>query len=227
MNAEASEDAIFEIARAEFRKIDGCPSFKDVDELNPNATTEFSGYSLPRKFYDLLKVSRASHQYWTLAEYNNSETFEWQRMRVSALLIHEPEQIPNAVLHTATNGDAHAFLCLCATYCRALLIYCPLLWSSHYRAPHFKTLHTARIGPYLRALQAILRQGAASCDACFKETDVSMCGGCKAVVYCGRSCQKLGWSHHKGDCKTLACTMAELGMEGGLFSSTKAASGSK
>ena len=222
MDAEAG--AVFRFARSEFRKIDGCPPITDIAEFNPDATIEFGRErSAPSAFYEHLIEKRAAHRFWSLAEYNNSETFEWQRMRVSTLLLHEPELIPNAVLHSATDGNARAFLCLCATYCRALLVYCPLLWARSSSSPDLKPLHTARIGPYLRALQAILRRGAAFCDTCFKQTDVSVCGGCKAVVYCGRHCQRLDWAQHKDDCRTLAHTMSELGMVEGLFSSTMAA----
>ncbi|TDH69419.1 hypothetical protein CCR75_002858 [Bremia lactucae] len=30
-----------------------------------------------------------------------------------------------------------------------------------------------------------------------------MCGGCKAIVYCSRACQKKAWKQHKSECQTI------------------------
>ena len=35
---------------------------------------------------------------------------------------------------------------------------------------------------------------------CNKET-TKYCSGCKTVYYCGRTCQKQDWKHHKNECQ--------------------------
>lgn len=41
------------------------------------------------------------------------------------------------------------------------------------------------------------------CDYCFKKGQPSKCSGCQYTYYCGRACQKGGWSVHKLECQYL------------------------
>ena len=43
------------------------------------------------------------------------------------------------------------------------------------------------------------------CATCFKhasEAQLQKCGGCKAVFYCDKDCQKADWNNHKKTCKS-------------------------
>ncbi|KAB0800288.1 hypothetical protein PPYR_06028 [Photinus pyralis] len=41
------------------------------------------------------------------------------------------------------------------------------------------------------------------CDFCFAKSELRKCASCHYVYYCGRSCQKDGWSIHKHECNNL------------------------
>ncbi|KAJ8940316.1 hypothetical protein NQ318_014390 [Aromia moschata] len=41
------------------------------------------------------------------------------------------------------------------------------------------------------------------CDFCFKKADLLKCSVCRYVYYCGRGCQREGWSIHKIECQHL------------------------
>ncbi|CAG9857676.1 unnamed protein product [Phyllotreta striolata] len=41
------------------------------------------------------------------------------------------------------------------------------------------------------------------CDYCFTKCQLSKCSVCRSVYYCGRSCQKEGWTIHKLECQYL------------------------
>ncbi|CAH1154974.1 unnamed protein product [Phaedon cochleariae] len=43
----------------------------------------------------------------------------------------------------------------------------------------------------------------ARCDFCFKNGELLKCSSCQYVYYCGRACQKEGWSVHKLECQYL------------------------
>lgn len=47
-----------------------------------------------------------------------------------------------------------------------------------------------------------------NCAQCGKKvTSKTQCGKCKSIFYCDRSCQRLHWPKHKGDCATLAAAL--------------------
>ncbi|KAJ7873967.1 hypothetical protein B0H13DRAFT_2669175 [Mycena leptocephala] len=52
-------------------------------------------------------------------------------------------------------------------------------------------------------LQAVI---GLACRKCYKEEDVelSRCGGCRRISYCGTECQNADWKRHKPMCKALA-----------------------
>ncbi|KRT79564.1 hypothetical protein AMK59_8131 [Oryctes borbonicus] len=55
--------------------------------------------------------------------------------------------------------------------------------------------------PFVYILNSAIRTQ--HCDSCFKKGDLLKCSNCHYVYYCGKDCQREGWSLHRGECKSL------------------------
>ncbi|XP_066994320.2 histone-lysine N-methyltransferase SMYD3 [Anabrus simplex] len=55
--------------------------------------------------------------------------------------------------------------------------------------------------PFVCVLKSGLRNQ--RCDFCFKRANLLRCSACRYVYYCGRDCQKQGWTEHKYECPYL------------------------
>ncbi|XP_044761143.1 histone-lysine N-methyltransferase SMYD3 [Coccinella septempunctata] len=55
--------------------------------------------------------------------------------------------------------------------------------------------------PFVYCLSSKVRTE--NCDFCFKKGMLLKCTACQYVYYCGKACQKEGWSVHKAECRNL------------------------
>jgi len=58
-------------------------------------------------------------------------------------------------------------------------------------------------GPYMTETVSTRKRDSSAvalCNSCGSPNDLKVCGKCKTVRYCSRSCQVSDWKYHKADC---------------------------